>query len=808
MRALALLVATLSVAVSVAAAPPQAAEARSCDLGGTPTTTAYLPNVTKSLGGATGWVTPFIVQNVGFVSTTLEVSFYRFSDGALVTCRKISGLDPGRSFADVPNNDTDLPGNSQFSVVVRSYGSEIVAVVNQQAGSGQRAEGLSYSGITAGSRSVALPYVAKSAGGWLTTVIIQNLGSATTTATVDLASSADGGSVRLTRSIAPGRSQFIDPSVEAGIAAGTEYSATISASQPVAAVVNAHNDSASVAQPRGFSYNGVPAGAPYGYVPLAARNGDGARTSRLLVQNTGTFAATPTLRFRRMGDGATTTVSATGAVQPGRTWSLDLATRADVPEGEHGVVVESGTFAVLNILTSAATAMGYMGTSPASSRIYLPNLTRRLGGANGWTTPLVIQTGLGGGASSASVRWYRFKDGRLVTQQIVDGLVPGASRKIDPRSVPELSDETQYAVVVDSRGPITALVTQLNDLGGDGAMTYEGFSSLVEAISVPAVLGVTPTTSTLALGTATQLSVTVKDQFGSAADLATYPVSWAVSPPELGTISSSGTFTARGYGSGKITATAGAASTSVTVTVQSPLARPNAVPTGYSFQTVDTPRGQFGVHVMKYALSEVTIRTVTGNASDCESDCPTQPLVEYLNETGSFAGMNGSYFCPPDYAQCAGKVGSYDYAVYSGTLGAWLNEWALVSPENALVTISGGTLRFYRHVYSYDRSRVDGAISNFPILLLGGAVVDTEAEQAAYQKLKGTKGSIGTDGTYVYLAHVTNASMTDAAYALQALGVVDAMNLDGGGSSAQFTDGEYKVGPGRLLPNAVVLIRR
>jgi len=102
---------------------------------------------------------------------------------------------------------------------------------------------------------------------------------------------------------------------------------------------------------------------------------------------------------------------------------------------------------------------------------------------------------------------------------------------------------------------------------------------------------------------------------------------------------------------------------------------------------------------------------------------------------------------------------------------------------------------------------VDAAISNFPMLLLGGGVVDTEAEQADYQKLRGTKGSIGTDGTYLYLALVAGASVTDSAYVLQALGVLDAMNLDGGGTSAMFIDREYKAGPGRLLPNAVVLTR-
>ena len=80
-------------------------------------------------------------------------------------------------------------------------------------------------------------------------------------------------------------------------------------------------------------------------------------------------------------------------------------------------------------------------------------------------------------------------------------------------------------------------------------------------------------------------------------------------------------------------------------------------------------------------------------------------------------------------------------------------------------------------------------------------------EQTTAQKLKGTKGSIGTDGTYVYLALVTSANITDTAYALQAIGVRDALTLDGGGTSAMWFGGAYKVGPGRLLPNAVVLTK-
>src|SRR4029077_12370118 len=186
------------------AAPP------SCSSPGTPTKTVYLPNITRYLGGQAGWYTPFIVQNTGSTPTTLTVSFYKFSDGSLVTCRTIPNLMPGTSFADVPTNDTDLPFDAQFGVVVQSFGSTIVAVVNEHIGSGARAEALSYDGVSSGSTSVYLPNITRRFFGFDTPFIIQNLGTVQTTATAHFVS-FDGTAPAVTslRVIDPGRSQFI-----------------------------------------------------------------------------------------------------------------------------------------------------------------------------------------------------------------------------------------------------------------------------------------------------------------------------------------------------------------------------------------------------------------------------------------------------------------------------------------------------------------------------------------------------------------------------------------------------------------------
>ena len=234
-------------------------------------------------------------------------------------------------------------------------------------------------------------------------------------------------------------------------------------------------------------------------------------------------------------------------------------------------------------------------------------------------------------------------------------------------------------------------------------------------------------------------------------------------------------------------------------------------PTGYSFLQVPTSRGTFGVHLIKELRSQVSIRTVTANGTDCLSNCPVKPLDQYVAADGAYAGMNGTYLCPPDYSACAGKVNSYDYAVYNSDLRRWLNQPALVG-QNGLAIFNGTTATFYRRAFVYAQSSAAQApltagISMFPLLVQNGAVVDSEAEQTAQQKLAGTKGSIGVDGAYVYLALVTNANITDSTYVLQALGVRDALNLDGGGTAAMYFGGAYTVGPGRLLPNAVLLMK-
>jgi hypothetical protein len=450
---------------------PSSTQAAALDL--QPTTTIFLPNIVKMLGGDDGWNTPFIVQNVGTGSASVSFEFYSFADGSLVKTRNISALAAGTSVFHSPNHDADLAPWGQYSVVVKSFGSPVVAIVNehQNEANPQRQEALSYDGLTSGSTKVYLPYVAAVVGGWYCTVIIQNLGLANASVGAAFKSFDGTKTAQLTRSIPARGSKFIDPRFESALVAGTEYAISLTSDQPIGVVVNCHDDDASVAAPRAFSYDGVPATSQeLNLIPYIQRNVQGSST-RVMVQNVGITAATPALQLFRLGV-FTGAVAVTGpSLAAGATWAFDPRLQAGLTDGEYSVKVTGGQFATLAATTGATSASGATGTGLIAAKVYLPNITRTLGGAQGWTTPINVQSN---SSENATLRWYRFADGVLVHTQLIlfDGY--GQTIRVDPRTVAALSDDTQYAVVVTSEAGLVAVsVSELSFRGGDGAMSYE-----------------------------------------------------------------------------------------------------------------------------------------------------------------------------------------------------------------------------------------------------------------------------------------------------------------------------------------------
>jgi hypothetical protein len=470
------------------------------------TQTLYLPNITRNLGGQGGWYTPFIVQNTGTASTMLEVSFYKFSDGTCVSRFLVSGIGAGTSYANDPRDpakNPTLPDDAQFSVVVKSYGSTVVGVVNEHQGTGDRAEALSYNGFTAGANTVYLPNITRRLFGlYVTPFIIQNLGEGAASVQATFRT-FDGSGVPITigRTIDAGRSKPIDPNSNdfllgaPGLTDNKQYSVTVTSNQPVAVVVNTHNDAPTQPKPVAYATNGVTSGGPTVYGAYGAKNAQGiGRYSTIVVQNLGAAAVTPMISFTPLGGapGTANTYTFGAAIQPNASKAFDprfsFSTQgttntpcttggADcLADGEYTFTVSASgaTLAAAVNVISDATAMGYAATAAPATKFFLPNVTRTLGGPNGWTTPILLQSV---SATGATVEWRRFNDGALVTTQTVT-IPVGAGVRIDPRNVAGVSDNTQYAVTVNGiGGTLTAVVTELNFEGGDGAMAYEGFPS-------------------------------------------------------------------------------------------------------------------------------------------------------------------------------------------------------------------------------------------------------------------------------------------------------------------------------------------
>lgn len=221
---------------------------------------------------------------------------------------------------------------------------------------------------------------------------------------------------------------------------------------------------------------------------------------------------------------------------------------------------------------------------------------------------------------------------------------------------------------------------------------------------------------------------------------------------------------------------------------------------GYGRVSVSTEQGTFTVAAVVAPGAKVVIETA--GESDCSNNCPTKSLAEHVAASGGFAGINGAYFCPPDYPQCQDKINSFDTLAVNGRTGAVLNRDNNVYSVVPLMAAYGSSLTFYDQTVQWgvDTSGT-GAIANYPRLVRDGQAASSD------ENGKGTRGFIGVKNGAVVIGHVFSASFADTARVLAQLGLSNAMNLDGGGSSALYFEGGYKVGPGRSLPTAVVLVR-
>lgn len=232
----------------------------------------------------------------------------------------------------------------------------------------------------------------------------------------------------------------------------------------------------------------------------------------------------------------------------------------------------------------------------------------------------------------------------------------------------------------------------------------------------------------------------------------------------------------------------------------------NAPNNGFQRQSVQTEYGTYLVDVIAADLSSTRAIVDSASDKDCGNDCPTIPLSEYISRNGGYAGINGSYFCPAEYPSCADKKNSFDTLLMNKNK-VYFNSSNNVYSTVPAVIFLGNSVRFVAKSLEWGRDTgPDGVLANQPLLLMGGNVQfggDGDPKKGS----RGSRSFVGNKGNTLFIGVIHAATVAEVAHVLKAMGVENAINLDSGGSTALWYNG-YKVGPGRNIPNAIVLVRK
>ncbi|MBI1919273.1 hypothetical protein HYS29_01665 [Candidatus Microgenomates bacterium] len=157
----------------------------------------------------------------------------------------------------------------------------------------------------------------------------------------------------------------------------------------------------------------------------------------------------------------------------------------------------------------------------------------------------------------------------------------------------------------------------------------------------------------------------------------------------------------------------------------SQLLTPNNTPpsAGYSFQSVQTDMGTFSVAIIAADLNSTRVIVDTASDSDCSNNCPVMPLADYVKRSGAYAGINGTFFCPSEYPQCAGKTNSFDTLLMNKNK-QYFNSDNNVYSSVPLIYFQGNSMGVRSRSSDWGRdTSVDSVIAMQPLLILGGNIV-------------------------------------------------------------------------------------
>lgn len=233
----------------------------------------------------------------------------------------------------------------------------------------------------------------------------------------------------------------------------------------------------------------------------------------------------------------------------------------------------------------------------------------------------------------------------------------------------------------------------------------------------------------------------------------------------------------------------------------------------YERKPINVKGNEYWVDVVTIDLSNPNLRIITDTATDdqCVGACPTKSIMTYINDNKGFAGISGSYFCPASYSSCTETPGLFTHTIYNSRNGKYFNGG------------SGSAMIIFDkdkgvHFLDYDvtpltksaldnkiRKEVVAAIANFPLLTKDGKINDFGFLLDYKQReVKTRQAIIGKSGNNIKLVTTRSATVPDMAEIAQNLEISDSLLLDGGSSTTLIYKGDYKIGPGRDMPTAII----
>lgn len=232
----------------------------------------------------------------------------------------------------------------------------------------------------------------------------------------------------------------------------------------------------------------------------------------------------------------------------------------------------------------------------------------------------------------------------------------------------------------------------------------------------------------------------------------------------------------------------------------------SAPASGYRRQKVQIDSGTFMVDIISADIGSTKVIVDTASDSDCGNNCPVLSLSDYVSRNSAYAGVNGTYFCPSTYPTCAGKTNSFDLLVMNKNK-TYFNSSNNVYSNNPAVIFGDNYIRFVSAASQWGRdTSPNGVLSNYPLLVFNSNISFNGDEDPKHIN-KGGRSFVANKGSNIFIGVVHNATVAESAKAMKALGMENAMNLDDGGSVALWFSG-YKVGPGRNIPNAILLVKK